>query len=77
MSAKSEMESWRCNLHNAAFKVEVVRDSKGERLLVRCPYCMAEEINKLRGRLEEVTTHRDTLLSAIDLKRLLEPVHGT
>lgn len=75
--SKPEMQAWRCIAHNAAFEVQELRNEHGERRLVRCPYCMAEEIDKLRDRLDEAEGHRNALLTAIDIKRLLEPVHGS
>lgn len=74
--SKPAMQSWRCNVHNIAFEVQELRDQGGEARLGGCPYCLREENLQLRTRAAQAEEHRDTLLKAIDLKRLLEPTHG-
>ncbi len=38
----------------------------------RCSLCQREEVEKLRGRLEEMQTQRDRLAAAIEIKNNIE-----
>ena len=43
-------------------------------IILRCPVCNDRDLQRLRAELTTVTKQRDTLLAAVELKRLLTPI---
>lgn len=67
------MHELRCTIH----KVEYGYGQLPEGVVyVDCPVCAQETVTSLRKHLKETTEQRDTLLAAIDLKRLQIATQG-
>lgn len=64
----SRMNEWICQIHHTKFAAQ---DLKGR--IVECPYCLRDQMNVLRDKLNTVEGHRDALLRAIEIKQTVEP----
>lgn len=56
------MTTYRCQLHNINFAAD-------HGVTTDCPMCVMTELTELRGKVRELTRHRDGLLGMIELKR--------
>lgn len=63
--------SFRCAVHNLRFAFD--RPEKVDAALLRCPMCAHERELKREAIVQELKNHRDLLLQAIELKRLVQP----
>jgi hypothetical protein len=64
-----------CTIHDFTFGFEPT--AKVASTPVRCPLCLAEQVEKVSAVANEAIQHRDLLLKAIDLKKLLQPLEPT
>ena len=62
--------NFRCNLHNLRFAFD--RPEGVEPALLRCPVCSHEREATKDKAMREVKEHRDALMKAIDLTRLVQ-----
>lgn len=62
--------SFRCTLHNVRYAFD--RHGTVDAALLRCPVCAHEREVKKDAAMKELREHRDLLLKAIDLKRLVQ-----
>lgn len=65
----SPMNEFICTVHNMHFGVDR-KAAPG----IGCPVCAREELNAMRGKLDEAERHRDLLLSVIEIKKTVVPV---
>ncbi len=63
-----------CTRCNATTDVSERSEKVHEYFTVGCSYCQWLDISDLRDQLEKVTTQRDALAAAIDVKRTLVAV---
>ena len=70
-----QLQQMRCTIHNLEFAYDAdrVRALKQEPALMECPMCSRKKWDDLFLKHSQAIEHRDLLLSAIDLKRTLEP----
>jgi hypothetical protein len=59
-----------CTLHNVHYAFD--RHHSVDPALLRCPVCAHEREVKKDAAMKELREHRDLLLKAIDLKRLVQ-----
>lgn len=57
----------RCTIHNVTFGAEPM-----ELHLIECPACMRQKIQQLSERVTTISSHRDALLRAIEIKQTVE-----
>ncbi len=61
----------RCTIHDFLFGFQ--RKEGIEPAHLSCPICAREQIEKLHADNKRLAEHRDLLLQAIDLKKLVQP----
>jgi hypothetical protein len=66
----------RCTIHNLEFAFDEgrVKALGVQPALLQCPVCAFDKVNTMHRELEGLREHRDILLRAFDLKRVLEVV---
>lgn len=62
--------NFRCTLHNLRFAFD--NQTMVDYAVLRCPLCAHEREAKKDAVMKELREHRDLLLKAIDLKRLVQ-----
>lgn len=60
-----------CTLHKLRYAFD--RHDSVDAALLRCPVCAHEREIRKDAAMQELREHRDLLLRAIDLKRLVQP----
>jgi hypothetical protein len=60
-----------CTIHNFRFGFDKPPEGV-EPALLRCPVCMRNDYANALAKIDEVTTHRDLLLGAIDLRKTVK-----
>ena len=58
------MKIFHCTIHNCDFGANI--ENSG---LIRCPLCVAPELDELRTELQQAKEQRDDLLKAIEIKQ--------